>query len=78
MKHEHAYIVRTLNELRPDKAGRDYWYRISVCEGDEGCGAWFSEGAFSLWPDTPAIGDALRDEPSQLAMLGAAHTEESG
>lgn len=76
-KHVHRYIVRHLNgEPEPfhetDKAGRSYRWRISVCEG---CGTWYSEGAYGAFPEHPAIGEVLRSvipdaEETDLTLRG--------
>lgn len=61
-KHVHVWTVLRItpaDEPAKDKAGRDYWYRVSVCEGGDGCEQHFTEGAYRPWPASPAVGERL-------------------
>jgi hypothetical protein len=63
VKHEHRFVVRTLNEeaheagwATEDKKGRPYWWRVSTCDDDE-CRSQYTEGSYERFPDRPGIGE---------------------
>jgi len=63
MKHEHTFVVRHLNGegIQAPKSLAGYYWRISICEGEEGCGTWNSQGSFDPFPIMPRLGQPLEE-----------------